>query len=116
MNKRAVYQSLINRWHRAARLPDSKADIGTYFQHTAARNINRTGFDAGRFGYVTRPAAVNGDNRCIARLAVVRGYRRGLLESVPAWLGIGARSQNDMAAWDLVRMEPPVIGLGDLGA
>ena len=44
-----------------ARPPDSKADIGPYLQHTAARYIHRAGFYTARFGNVARAATVDGD-------------------------------------------------------
>jgi len=52
----------------------------------------------------------------MARLAVVRRHRRGLLESLPARLFIGSRAQYYVATWDFVRMKPPITGLCQLRA
>jgi hypothetical protein len=99
---------------RPAWLPGGETDTRPHLQDSPARNTHRTGFYTARFRNISRTATVDRDGRCIARFAVIRRHCRRLPESLPARLDVGSSAQDYVAAWDFVRMKPPIIGLSQL--
>ena len=74
-------------------------------------HTDRAGFDAARFGDVTGARAMDPGGAGISSFAVVCRDRRRLAKCPGARLFIRFGSKDDVAARNLVGVEPPVLGL-----
>lgn len=88
-----------------------ETNIGPDFQNLAVLHADRAGFDAARFGDVTGARAMDPGGAGISSFAVVCRDGRRLAKCPGARLFIRFGSKDDVAARDLVGMEPPVLGL-----
>jgi len=94
--------------------PDAhrKTNVGTDFQHFAARDPDRAGLCPSWLCHIARARAVNRRAARVTSFAMIRRHRSSLAQRLPTRLLFRLCAQNHVAAGNIVGMKPPVVRAG----
>ena len=91
---------------------DRKTNVGTDFQHFAARDSDRAGLCPSWLCHIARACAVNRRAARVTSFAMIRRHGGGLAKRLPARLLFRLCAQNHVATGNIVGMKPPVVRPG----
>ena len=91
---------------------DRKTNVGTDFQHFAARDSDRAGLCSSWLCHIARACAMNRSAARVTSFAMIGRHGGSLAKRLPARLLFRLCAQNHVATGNMVGMKPPVLRPG----